>query len=71
MNNSKQIRIESLGANPVICVLRDQQGRSLGTGSREILEVLLYIAEQCDQTTPWRKTTAHRPQMRITHQADS
>ena len=73
MHSSNQIRIESLGSNPVICVLRDQQGRSLGTRSRQVLEVLLSIAARCNvlKQTPWRTTTAHRPPDVHPLQADS
>jgi len=49
MNNSKQIRIEPLDRQSQLCVLVDRHGHSLGTGSRDVLEVLLYIAEQCEQ----------------------
>lgn len=46
MKNSSQMKIEELGANSTICVLLDATGRSLGTGSREVLEVLRSIAER-------------------------
>jgi hypothetical protein len=61
MYSDDRIRIESLGKDPVICVLLDRRGNSLGTGSREVLEVLLYIAEQCDQTSLYHEGSKHQP----------
>ena len=49
MTTNEQIRIEPLDRQSQLCVLVDRNGHSLGTGSREVLEVLLYIAEQCEQ----------------------
>jgi hypothetical protein len=48
MNNSEGLRIEPLRSHPFICVLRNHRGQELGTGSREVLEVLLYIVQKCD-----------------------
>jgi len=52
MRKVNQMRVEALGSDPVLCVLRDSSGRSLGTGSREVLEVLVLIANQCAQRRP-------------------
>jgi len=49
MTTNEQIRIEPLDRRSELCVLVDRNGQSLGTGSREVLEVLLYVAEQCQQ----------------------
>lgn len=47
MRSTSQIRIEEIGQASSICLLRDRDGRSLGTGSRESLEVLRDIVERC------------------------
>jgi hypothetical protein len=49
MRKTEGLRIEPLGNHPEICVLRGHRGEELGTGSREVLEVLLWIVEKCDQ----------------------
>jgi len=49
MTTNEQLHIEPLDRESELCVLVDRNGHSLGTGSREVLEVLLYIAEQCEQ----------------------
>jgi hypothetical protein len=55
MNSCAELRIEPLGRHPEICVLKDGRGTSLGTGSRETLEVLLYVVEKWVETNN-RKT---------------
>ena len=49
MSMDQSIKIESLDEIGTLCVLRDRRGNSLGTGSREVLEVLRYIVEQCEE----------------------
>jgi len=49
MNIYDEIRIEALDSDSDLFVLLDKRGKSLGTGSLEALEVLLYIARQCDE----------------------
>jgi len=49
MKNNTRITIESLGAHDSLCVLRGRRGNSIGTGSREVLEILQFIVEQCDE----------------------
>src|SRR5215204_2965713 len=52
MRRPNQMRVEPLGSDPMLCVLRDSQGRSLGTGSREVLDALVLIFNRCAQTRP-------------------
>lgn len=47
MSKNEGLRIEPLGRHPELCVLRDHRDRELGTGLREVLEVLLFIIEKC------------------------
>ena len=47
MSKEEGLRIEPLGRHPELCVLRDHRGYELGTGLREVLQVLLFIIEKC------------------------
>ena len=46
MGSFFELHIEPLGNHTDIFVLKDEKGRSLGAGSREVLEVLRYIIER-------------------------
>jgi hypothetical protein len=67
MHVANPIRIESLGKDPLLCVLRDRHGDSLGTGSREVLEVLLYIAKQYDTANLYYGRRWHSAQPILHH----
>lgn len=44
-----QPTIQALDVNQTIFVLKDEGGNSIGTGSRETLEVLLYVVNLAQQ----------------------
>jgi hypothetical protein len=60
--------IQSLDAAGTMFVLRDESGRAIGTGSRETLEVLVYIAEQSRRSASISKTAI--PQQHARQSAD-
>ena len=57
--------IGTLEGSKTIFVLRDENGNSMGTGSREALEVLRYIATQANSKAP--KIKISRPALHSTN----
>jgi hypothetical protein len=61
--------IRTLQGSETIYVLRDHRGNSMGTGSREALEVLRYIATQVgsreEKMDVWRDALSRRPMAHV------